>query len=777
MDEVLIPIPPESARDGVGASRARRVNLAIDGMSSALCASRVERALSASEGVLSVSVDLATERARVSLGRDRAEDDAALASRLQGAVEAAGFAASMIKPPSAESNEAGQRDTRELILACVLTAPLIVSMLLHLLFVLLHQDGLAVRLELPGWVQFLLATPVQFWLGRPVYRSAMAGLRRGTCVVELLAALGATVAWVVSTAALLSGSHAWYFGIAALTITSLLIGGWLDRQRRRRAAEPIRSLLDMLPETVIRRASSSLAEQDTPRADLRVGDLLMVRPGARVAVDGVVRDGKGQVDESLLPATGSRVVLKARGEPVTAGSLALEGSLLVEALAVGADTRLAKALRILEGAPIARAPRLADQVCAFFAPVVLVFALLTLVGWWAASGNGVEAIWCAVSVLVIACPCALGLASPAALAAGSKAAAGAGIVFRDAGAIERARGIGIAAFDKTGTLTEARAAIEQVVPAGGASHYAEAAELLTLSASMQDASDHPLAAAVRASSGHAVMGAAVRAHVVPGYGVTARVGGQSLLLGSRRMIEGEGWRLPAGLAETAERVDAQGGTVALLAERRAGAAGGSRILGLLGFTDVVAPRAAEAMARLSRRGITTILLTADGEGAARRVAGDAGVDRLLSGLPPEDKADAVRRLAREAQGAEQPRLVAMAGSDAPALAAADLGIATGIGSDAALDAASIVVLRRDPDLIVDAVEVAALTSTHVREGLFWAFVFNGIGMPIAAAGLLSPALAAGAATLGCVGVVINALRLRSWRPDEPQQTLMPSEPA
>ncbi len=772
MDTVLIPVPPDGARDGVGASRARQVDLAITGMSCGSCAGRVERALSRSGGVLSVSVNLATEQARVSLGTDRGEDDAALAARLEAAVVEAGYGATVLHDVAsrhADDAEADRRERLHLILACLFSAPLLLSMLLHLLFGVLHQDALAARAMLPGWLQFLLATPVQFWLGGRFYRAGASALRAGTGNMDLLVALGSSAAWGLSTVQLLRGSSMLYFESSALIVTFILFGKWLEHGARRRAASSVRGLAALRPDNVLRLDPDTGIEREVPLGELRTGDLLVARPGSRIAADGLVRDGESGVDESLITGE-SRPVAKARGDRVIAGGLTLDGRLVIEALAVGGETRLAGIVRSIETAQASRAPvqRLVDRVSAIFVPVVLVLALATLLCWWTITGHGAVALLNAVSVLVIACPCALGLATPTALVAGIGAAARAGILIRDAAAIEQGRGIGIVAFDKTGTLTAGRPALDRVIPAGGEGQYAEAAELLSLAAAMQAGSEHPLAEAVRASSGHVPTRSVERFSVVPGRGVTARVGGRSLLLGSRRMTEAEGLSLPAALAEAAERADAEGGTVSFLAERRPGRDGGSRVIGLLGFSDAARPGAAEAVARLSRGGIMSVMLTGDGQGAARRVAEAVGVDRLLSGMSPEQKAAAIASLQRELRGSASPR-VAMVGdgiNDAPALAAADLGIAMGGGTDAAIEAAGITLMRNDPALVADAIEIAGLTAARIRQGLFWAFVYNLVGLPLAAAGLLSPALAGGAMALSSVSVVLNALRLKSWKGGE-----------
>ena len=770
MDAMVIPAPPDGARDGAGASRARQVDLAITGMTCASCAGRVERALSRSEGVLSVSVNLATEQARVSLGTDRHEDDASLATRLEAAVAEAGYGATLLREqPSGRVGAATEADRRErlhLVLAGLLSAPLLLAMLLHLLLRLLHQDRLAEQAMLPGWLQFLLATPVQFWLGWRFYRAAFAALRDRSGNMDLLVALGSSAAWGLSTVLLLRGSSMLYFESSALIITFILFGKWLERGARRRAADSVRALATLRPETVILLDAAG-TEQEVPLAGIRVGDLLVARPGSRIAVDGVVRDGESGVDEQLITGE-SRTIAKARGERVIAGALTLDGRLVIEALAVGAETRLAGIVRLIETAQASRAPvqRLVDRVSAVFVPVVLVLALVTFIAWWAMAGHPSIALLNAVSVLVIACPCALGLATPAALVAGIGAAARAGILIRDAGAIERARRVGIVACDKTGTLTVGHPVLDRVIPVGGAGQYAEAAELLSLAAAMQAASEHPLARAVRLSFGQTVPQAAERFVVLPGRGVSARVGGRSLLLGNRRMIEAEGLAPSGALAEEAEQIDAEGGTVSFLAERRTGRAGGSRVIGLLGFSDAVRPGAAAAVARLSQRGIMSVMLTGDGEGAARRVAEAVGVDRMMAGMLPEEKAAAVSALRRELRHGPASRVVMVGDgiNDAPALAASDLGIAMGSGTDAAIEAAGITLMRNDLGLVADAIEIAGLTASRIRQGLFWAFVYNLVGIPLAAAGLLSPAVAGGAMALSSVSVVLNALRLKSWRP-------------
>ena len=752
MDGMEIPPPPDSARDGFGASRARRLDLAIEGLSGSSCAARVERALLRTDGVLSASVDLATARARVLIGGDHG-DDKSLAERLRAAVQAVGYSADLVEPAPASGDVSDQASTLHLALSCALTTPLVVSSLLQLLFGLSHLEGLARHCGLPGWLQFLLATPVQFWLGWRVYRDAAAALRRGVGSKEQLAALGSSAAWGVSTVAFLAGAQAFYFEIAALIVTSVLLGEWLERRVLLRAAA---SLPQPAPRTATRRDPTTLRDQDVPFASVCAGDLLVATAGSLIAVDGVIREGEARL---LNPAgaSGDPPIATARGEPVQAGALVTEGSLVVEVLAAGAQTRLAAIARLIASAP-AGTRRLADRVSTVVGLASVMLALLTFAVAWAAGAPVTSAALRAVLVLVIACPCALGMATPAAFAVGVRQATRSGILIRDPGAIERAGEIGIVALDRGGVLSGGTATLDRVVPALGTGHYAEAAELLSLAAAMQAGHAHPLAAAVRAASGHAVTQTAERVQVLPGLGVTARVGGRSLLLGSRRIIEGEAIAVTAPLIAEAERAEAEGAVVCYLAERRARGEGGSRVLGLLGFAEMSRDGAAEAMARLSRRGVTTVLLTGAAEAASRRIAAAAGVDRLLCGLSAGQKSECVAALARERRGTDMPAvaMVGSGGNDAPALAASDLGIAVG-QDEAAAGAAGIVLLRHQPALAVDAIEIACVTAGRMRAGLFWAFLFNLAGIPLAAAGLLSPSLACAAMALGGIGVAVSGL--------------------
>ena len=734
---------------GYGAA-TREIDLQVGGMTCASCVGRVERALKRVPGVVAAEVNLATERARVT-----AAAGSVTAEQLAAAVRDAGYEASPVIEPgtaAAEASAPGLRSRRELAhvaLAAVLSAPLLAGMVGHLL---------GLPWMLPGWAQFALATPVQFWLGWRFYVAGWKAARAGTGNMDLLVALGTSAAWGLSVYELLAApaghEPALYFESSALIVTFILLGKWLEARAKGQTASAIRALMGLRPDTArLRRAG---AEVEVPLAAVQVGDVVVVRPGERIPVDGRVLEGSGSVDESMLTGE-SLPVEKAVGSRVTGGSINADGRLVVETTAVGAETMLARIVRLVEGAQASKAPiqRLVDRVSAAFVPVVLGIALLSFVGWWAATGDATQAILNAVAVMVIACPCALGLATPTAIMVGTGAAARHGILIKDADALERAHAVTAVAFDKTGTLTEGRPEVAEIVAAEGA---ASTAEVLRLAAALQAGSEHPLAKAVRARAEAEDISppAAADFRALAGRGVSAEVAARSLLLGSRRLME-EGGLDTGALAARAAELEASGSTVSWLAET----APEERVLGLLAFGDTVKASARAAIERLHRQGARTVMLTGDGQGAAHAVAQVLGVDEVVAEVLPEDKADAVARL--RAEGAT----VAMVGdgiNDAPALAAADVGIAMATGTDVAMSTAGITLMRGDPLLVPAALDVSRRTYAKIRQGLFWAFAYNVVGIPLAASGLLSPVIAGAAMALSSVSVVANALLLRGWRP-------------
>ena len=728
-------------RAGYGVGQREQL-LQIDGMTCASCVGRVEKALARVPGVLSASVNLATERATVqSLST---LDFAALMA----AVERAGYAARDVGGPLAPARP-GLPDWWPVALGAALTLPLVAPMLLQLL----GRHGMPA-----AWVQLALATPVQFVLGWRFYLAGWKAVRAGTGNMDLLVALGTSAAYGMSVYLMLrhegAGMPHLYFEASAAVITLVLLGKWLEGRAKRQTTEAIRALNALRPATA--RVLRDGAEVEIPAEALAVGDLVRVRPGERVAADAEVTEGRSHVDESLITGE-SLPVVKSVGDRVTGGSINAEGALTARTLAVGAETTLARIIRMVESAQAGKAPiqRLVDRVSAVFVPAVLGVALLTLVGWMLAGSAWEPALVNAVAVLVIACPCALGLATPTAIMAGTGVAARHGILIKDALALEQAHAVNTVAFDKTGTLTEGRPSLVAVMPAPGQS----ADRVLALSAGLQSSSEHPLARAVvqRLHDTGASAPEAADARALPGRGVEATVAGQRLLIGSGRLMRELGVDA-AALGDQADRLAAAGRTVSWLMRREGDR---TQLLGLLAFGDAVKPSARDAVARLHALGIATVMLTGDNRGSAAAVARELGITDVRAEVLPGDKADAVKALR---QGG---RVVAMVGdgiNDAPALAAADVGIAMSTGTDVAMAAAGITLMRGDPRLVADALDVSRRTWSTIRRGLFWAFAYNLVGIPLAAFGLLNPVIAGAAMALSSVSVVANALLLRRWRP-------------
>ncbi|MCC2955265.1 heavy metal translocating P-type ATPase [Massilia sp. IC2-477] len=723
--------------------------LRITGMTCASCVARVEKALQKVPGVTGATVNLATEKATV--------HGAATLDELVVAVHEAGYEASAAAPDAPAGKAAPAAGSLPawwpVAAAALLSLPLVAPML---------AQPFGIDWMLPGWLQLALATPVQFWLGARFYRAGWKAARAGSGNMDLLVALGTSAAYGLSLWLLLAhpgGSHGaphLYFESAAVVITLVLLGKWLESRAKRQALAAIGALEALRSnEALVRRDG---ADVRIPLGELRVGELMVVRPGERVPADGQVEEGRSHLDESLLTGE-SLPVAKGPGERVAGGAVNADGLLLVRATAVGAETMLSRIIRMVEDAQAVKAPiqRLVDRVSAVFVPVVLLISLATLLGWGLATGDWQAALLNAVAVQVIACPCALGLATPVSIMVGTGAAARHGILIKDAEALETAHALDVVVFDKTGTLTAGR---PQLVAVEGA----DPARVLQLAASVQQASTHPLAQAVLDAAG--TRGAAplpaAHARVLPGRGVQAEVGGATVLLGNARLMQEQGASLGA-LAAQGTVHEAQGRTVSWLALQTAG---GVEVAGLLAFGDTLKPGAAAAVARLQRMGIEALMLTGDSEGAARTVAAQAGIARYHAGVLPGDKARVVGELK---QGGRRVAMVGDGINDAPALAAADVGIALASGTDVAMQTAGITLMRGDPGLVADAVTISQRTYAKIRQNLGWAFVYNVVGIPLAAFGLLNPVLAGAAMALSSVSVVANALLLRGWRPQPPIQ--------
>jgi Cu+-exporting ATPase len=730
---------------GLTAGAARGLSFNIAGMTCASCVARVEKALRAVPGVSDATVNLATEKAFVT-GAVALDAPALVA-----AVEKAGYEAREADSshPPAPSEVKGPPSWWPVAVAAALSLPLLTPMALQLF---------GAELVLPAWVQLALATPVQFWLGARFYKAGWKALRALSGNMDLLVAIGTSAAYGLSLYLLLAhgghgGTHL-YFESSAVVITLVLLGKWLEGRAKRQTVEAIRALESLrVSEAMVRRDGRDLT---VPLAALRVGDLMVVRPGERVPADGKVVDGSSHLDESLLTGE-SLPVAKGAGDQVTGGAVNADGLLLVEATAVGAATMLSRIIKLVEDAQAVKAPiqRLVDRVSAVFVPVVLLVSLVTLLGWGLATGDWQQALLNAVAVQVIACPCALGLATPTSIMVGTGVAARHGILIKDAEALETAHAVAVVVFDKTGTLTEGKPG---VVAVEGASPRS----VLELAWAVQQYSDHPLARAVAtaARAQQLALASAFDAGALPGRGVHARVGEQEVYLGNRRLMEELGAPI-AAMREAARAHEEQGRTVSWLATK---SAEGVCVEGVLAFGDRVKATAGTAIARLAAMGVGTVMLTGDNEGSARSVAKTLGIDDYVAGVLPAQKAQLVADAMRAG------RKVAMVGdgiNDAPALAAADVGIAMASGTDVAMHTAGITLMRGDPALVADAIDISHRTYRKIRQNLGWAFAYNVIGIPLAAFGLLNPVIAGAAMAASSVSVVGNALLLRRWSPAPP----------
>ena len=721
------------------------LTLHVDGMTCASCVRRVETALGEVPGVTSATVNLATETARV-------EGAIADAETVLRAVERAGYGARLRDDDSPDTGTPAVDPLRwHLLAAAALSLPLLAPMLLL---------PFGVHAMLPGAWQWALVTPVQFWIGARYYRGAFAALRAGSANMDVLVALGTTAGYLLSVWHLLDptarGGAALYFEASAAIITLVLLGKWMEARAKRDASAAIRALQGLRP-AVARVQREDGSEVVWPIERVRPGDRIVVHPGERIPVDGRIDDGETHVDESML--TGEPLpVPKHPGDRVTGGAVNGEGRLHVVASASAAEGTLARIVRLVEDAQLRKPPiqRLVDRVSAVFVPLVVIIAAGTLLGWGLATGDWELALVTAVAVLVIACPCALGLATPTAILVGTGLAARAGILIRDAQALEAARDVAVVVFDKTGTLTVGQPRLAGLHPADGPRD-----EALALAAAIQSGSEHPLAKAVlAAAAAEGIVPATARAvRARPGRGIEAEVDGRRYALGSDRWMDELGViRQP--MMDRAAAAAAQGLSVSWLAE--IGAGPGPRLVALMLFGDTVRPEAADAIARLRANGLRPVLVTGDHATAAHWLAEAVGIAAgdVYAGVLPDGKASIVSALARHGP-------VAMVGdgiNDAPALAAAHVGLAMGSGTDIAMETAGITLMRGDPRLVADALDLSRRTVRKMRQNLFWAFVYNAIGIPLAAAGLLHPIVAAAAMALSSVSVVGNTLLLKRWTP-------------
>jgi Cu+-exporting ATPase len=721
----------------------QRSDIAVEGMTCAACANRIQRSLTKLDGVSEARVNFANGRATVVHDPSVADD------QLRIAIERLGYEA----PISSDHDEAEQRREADLrrrwIVAIVLGVPVVaLSMVPPLQF-----DGWE-------WVVAVLATPIVFWCGWGFHRAAWMNLRHGTTTMDTLVSMGTLSAWIWSTVVLVGsigddttdgesgmagmamggdGLHI-YYETGAVIITLILIGKWLEIRAKRRSGDAIRALADLGVKTARLEDGT-----DVPVDALTPGTRFVVRPGEKIATDGRVVDGHSAIDASMV--TGEPVPVEvAPGDDVIGATVNTNGSLVVEATRVGSDTALAQIIRLVDEAQGSRAEvqRLADRVAAVFVPMAIGIALLTLLAWLAITGDADEAFTAAVAVLIIACPCALGLATPLGIMVGTGRAAQLGVIIKGGEVLEDTRRIDSIVLDKTGTVTEGRMALVEVVVPDG-----DPDELLRLAAAVEARSEHPIAQTIAAASPSASPPSVDGFVNRPGIGVSAAVDGVEVRVGRRRLFD----TVPANVLAAAASAESQGRTVVF-------AGRGATAEAVLVVADTVKPTSAEAIAAFHDLGLEVTLLTGDNARTARAVGGAVGVDHVIAEVLPDGKAAEITRL--QAEG----RRVAMVGdgiNDAPALAQADLGIAVGTGADVAIEASDLTIVSGDLRAAADAIALARRTLSTIKGNLFWAFAYNAAAIPLAAFGLLDPMIAAGAMGLSSLFVVTNSLRLRRFR--------------
>ncbi len=730
--------------------------LTIEGMTCSNCAQRVEKALRKLPGVVKADVNFALEKADIMGAVDR--------DTLLETVRAAGYAViesdDEVSAKAAGGLQGKKGETQQLVIAAVISLPFLAQMVLMFFVPAPELPSWELHSwELPGWLQFSLALPVQFWIGARFYAGAWKALRAGAANMDVLVALGTSAAFFYSLAVLLSkeallplslaDGHL-YFEAAVIVITLILAGKLLESRAKRSTASAIRELMALSPETArVLRAGEELL---LAIAEVRRGDMVLVKPGEKIPVDGVIFEGASEVNEALITGE-SLPVLRDEGAAVIGGSINGSGLLKLEARAVGEDSTLARIIRLVEQAQSGKAPvqQLVDRISAVFVPVIILIAVATLAGWLAAGAGFETALVAAVSVLVIACPCALGLATPTAIVAGTGAAARAGILIKDVEALERANRVTCVAFDKTGTLTEGQPALRDIRSLNG-----DEEGLLRLAAAAQQGSEHPLARAFlsTASERGLALPPVSDFQSRPGRGILAVVENHALTIGNARMMAEAGIGTDLLRAQQDEMMARRETPVFVAVDKE--------LRGVFALSDPLRESSAAAITHLKEGGIQTLMLSGDNQNIVAGVSRRIGLDRALGPLLPEDKVSELSRLRAKGE------VVAMVGdgvNDAPALAEADVGIAMGSGSDVAMETAAITLMRPDPRLVPAALQVARATLAKIRQNLFWAFIYNLVCIPLAVSGVLNPAFAGAAMALSSVSVVTNSILLKRWKPD------------
>lgn len=711
----------------------KSLDITVKGMTCASCVGRVERVLNKNSAIKEASVNLATEKARVQFNPNEIKIEEIISL-----IEKAGYTASLQEESKEKKDDELSKQKLGLILSSLLTLPLVLPMAFA---------PFGIDLMPSPWIQLILAFPVQFWFGRHFYQSAWSAIKAFTGNMELLVALGTTAAFLLSLYLMIKEENPHlYFESSAVIITLVMLGKYFEARAKRQTLDAIKSLEALKPATA--RLIQDEQEKIVPIEELELNDLIIVKPGERVPVDGLIIEGATQVDESLLTGE-SLPVEKKITDQVIGASINGDGVIKVKVTALGAETMLAKIIRMVEDAQAEKAPiqRLVDKVSSWFVPSVLVIAILTIVITAFINGNWEVAIVHGVSVLVIACPCALGLATPTSIMVGTGMAARAGILIKDAQSLEVTHSVTTVAFDKTGTLTEGRPTINRLI-----AHALSKERFLELLASIQAGSEHPLAHAVieKAKEHKINYQAAKDVKSLPGLGVSGTIDETSYAIVSKRFFNEK-----SPLLQEALNYEEQGETVSFLIRMDT-----KDILGTVTFKDTIKATSYQTVKELHQLGIKTLILSGDNYGSVKAVAKELGIDEIRAEVLPEHKAQVIEEIKKQGE------MVAMIGdgvNDAPALVAADVGIAMSTGTDVAVQSAGITLMRGNPLLIPDAISVSRRTYSKIKQNLFWAFIYNVIGIPLAAMGYLNPIVAGGAMAFSSVSVVTNSLLLRTWK--------------
>lgn len=721
------------------------INLNIKGMTCASCVNRIEKSLKKHPGIQEASVNLATEKAKIQF------DDQLLKNKqiIQIVIDA-GYEANLFSSQINDEKKINilKKEKKLIIISSLLTFPLIIPMIIQ---------ALGGNFTIHPFIQWLLATPVQFYIGARFYISGWKAIKARTGNMELLVAIGTSAAYGLSVYMILRDlkhfhpmTHLYFEG-SAVIITLVMLGKYLETKAKQQTSEAIKALQELQP--TMARIVRDGKELEIPIEELKLHDAVIVRPGERIPVDGIINSGTTQVDESLITGEGLPID-KQQNDKVVGGSINGDGMIMVIVSALGSETMLARIIRMVEDAQSIKAPiqRLVDKVSAWFVPVVLVIALITIITTGLINLEWENAIINGVAVLVIACPCALGLATPTSIMVGTGVAAKAGILIKDAEALEIAHSVSLVAFDKTGTLTEGKPSLTHIQVIQGSDN-----DILKIMGAIQSGSEHPLAKAIleEIKQRKLILPEATGIKAISGKGVEAFVGKEKYLIGSKKLAFEFNRDLNA-FTNMSEQREMLGETVSFLIR-----AADQMIIGMVAFKDTIKPSALETINKLHRLGIKTMMITGDNIGSANRVAKELSIENVRAEVLPQDKLKIIDEMKKEGH------IVAMVGdgiNDAPALASANIGIAMSTGTDVAMHSSSITLMRGNPLLIPDAISISRKTYLKIKQNLFWAFIYNIIGIPLAALGYLSPVVAGAAMAFSSLSVVSNSLLLKRWKP-------------